>query len=640
MFDEILETYFLKSKESFDKIFRHVKEIKCVTYSDSPELILDLFEKWGLSKLEIITGNATADDYREKIKDVNVAEKLEKLKREGKLLIYTSNKIIHSKFYIIKNENKKLPVIIGSPNLTKNAEDGVHQKNYVCIINVEEDGILHNQFLKDYEAHKQYCSLFLEDLTEEIERSADSKQDVIEKWLEGKRSTPEAREIREIQKELADESVKIENSDAIEIIIDLSGFRDSTKKNIKKTLDNEKIESSIRNNKLIVNRGQYNRNIKDIYGIPIMRISNNNVIFAMDEITNIMTAQPDIKGVKKGLENIEEFLRSVDKFGKTGNPEAVKAHMFEVLLYTFYAPFANHQMKIYNKYNAIGDKGFPFLYLYGESNSGKGTFSSFVLGLLSNGKVRKSVPANEAYSARIENLKDVGTSFPLILDDIDKERLRRISGSIRNYWKNWNDSSRFPSLMFVSNDDRPGEWLGRRCKILDFDVRFEDTPQSRMFINKIRNEDNPIFKYFSYIVINEINDEQKMNEDILYPAREAFKKLYDYVGRPIPGYFPDAPAEEKYDIGRDSWRGLYEHDIIEEKIKDKSLKIIFNGGMQSYQVARYYRKLPGNIRADHMGQTIIIKNPELFKNWIGDIKTGNKKIGPMFNKIREALKMK
>lgn len=95
MFNEIFETYLLKSRESFDKLFKHAKEIKCVTYSDSPKLILDLFEKRGLSRLEVITGNNTSDDYREKIKDVNVAEKLEKLKREGKLLIYTSNKIIH-----------------------------------------------------------------------------------------------------------------------------------------------------------------------------------------------------------------------------------------------------------------------------------------------------------------------------------------------------------------------------------------------------------------------------------------------------------------------------------------------------------------------------------------------------------------
>ncbi len=61
-----LETLNIKHKRDFDDLFQNAKDMQVITYVDSPELILELFEKNELHKLDIGVGES--GDYREKLK--------------------------------------------------------------------------------------------------------------------------------------------------------------------------------------------------------------------------------------------------------------------------------------------------------------------------------------------------------------------------------------------------------------------------------------------------------------------------------------------------------------------------------------------------------------------------------------------
>lgn len=43
---------------------------------------------------------------------------------------------------------------------------------------------------------------------------------------------------------------------------------------------------------------------------------------------------------------------------------------------------------------------------------------------------------------------------------------------------------------------------------------------------------------------------RSQNADTLAEARQVFKELYDRANRELPSYFPEEPAEKKYDVGK------------------------------------------------------------------------------------------
>ena len=49
-------------------------------------------------------------------------------------------------------------------------------------------------------------------------------------------------------------------------------------------------------------------------------------------------------------------------------------YMYEVLLYFFWAPFNYFYAKEYKRNGMLSTKNLPYLYIYGESDSGKSSY--------------------------------------------------------------------------------------------------------------------------------------------------------------------------------------------------------------------------------------------------------------------------
>ena len=92
-----------RSYGRFETYFEDAVRMRVVTYCDSPEFILELFDRVDtLEQLEVVVGDVA--DYRERLIDKpELADRLEQLKRDEKLVIYLcETKEVHSKLYLVE----------------------------------------------------------------------------------------------------------------------------------------------------------------------------------------------------------------------------------------------------------------------------------------------------------------------------------------------------------------------------------------------------------------------------------------------------------------------------------------------------------------------------------------------------------
>ena len=111
-----LET--VKSWRSFRGDLDDARRLWVVSYCDSPRLLLQLFDEFELEALELVSGNVK--DYRDRFTDeeADLVDRLERLKREERLTIYTCpTKTAHSKLYLLDTDDGTYRCTTGSANL-------------------------------------------------------------------------------------------------------------------------------------------------------------------------------------------------------------------------------------------------------------------------------------------------------------------------------------------------------------------------------------------------------------------------------------------------------------------------------------------------------------------------------------------
>lgn len=602
----------VKSWKSFKKHFADAVSVRAVTYSDSPELLLECFEEFDLDRLEVVAGNV--GDYRKRLVDrKGLADKLEKLRREGRLVIYTpenSNRL-HSKLYLIEEKDDRVKIIVGSPNFTRNGWEG-RQKNYIAIFRASKGSEIEKRVSQDYEEHRDYCEPFLEVLTEEIESSDEAREEVVRKYVAGKLEGKK-NETDKFLVDLTEKAMDTEKPTDEKVSLSLRGYEEKdTIKDMVGDFDASPSETEVQ-----MRPSEVSKLTRERLGNTLMKVDGEEGVVLTASSGRKNPTSPPPKGkpsqIDDALENIEDYFETVDRFGECKNPQITKTHMFEALLYFFWAPFVNIHAKTYRSCNIGLDKRLPFLYIYGEPSSGKGTFVKFALSLISRGLVEDPIDGDEVGKREIRNLRRANTCFPAVIDDVDKNKVSRFT-PLRNYWKNWSDD-RYPAVVFTSNDERPKEWFRDRAKIIRFNVRFESTMKGESVVKDTINASNPVFEWFSHLYLS---SEIELDDDVLSKARRAFKKLYDLAERQLPNYFPNEPAEEKYDIGREKWVRARRNERFTEKKNDGNLILEFNEDMERFDVSPYYRDLPGSTRPRQEGNRIEIRNPGKYYDWLGE----------------------
>lgn len=677
-----------KSWRSFSDLFDDARRMRVVTYCDSPEFILDLFDDLEtLERLEVVVGDV--DDYRERLIDKpELADRLEQLRRDGSLVIYLcENKEVHSKLYLIEyseadseerddqttlggsittasesDEESSTPAtaVIGSPNLSRNAWS--NQTNIGVTYETTTDSDLFGQFEALYREHRESYNVggpFLEDLTEQLEQSSDDRAEVIQLYTEGRVGTRD--ELGEVHGQLADhidaevetvdlvldessdpspdtspntsgpEEVQPESGDPDladapqdRITLSLRGYDTSTVETLSQMTD---FDATVSNDTLTTTPDAFQRYAQQVFDVPTMHLNDDDsqLKFHYDGTVYRVTKQPtEPERVDAALADVETYFETVDNYGNSNNPTAVKAHMYEALLWFFWAPFGNRQAAFYRTHGINLDKALPYLYIFGESNGGKGTFCRFALSLISGNRVEAPVDADEIGKRRVRNLRSAHTSFPVVVDDITKQKVNALD-TLRNYWSGWEGDTAYPMFAFISNDKRPGEWFRNRAKILRFDVNFTTSHQGEAEVNRLIDTENPLFQWFGHEYLAR-DLELGSDADALREVRATMLDLYEFAGRPVPTYFPDEPAEQAYDTGRERWRNLLEREDVTLVDDGDTLQVTFPESM-SFELHEYKRDPPMTVRVEKRGVDLIIKTPEEFFNWLGEATPVNRDNG-------------
>jgi hypothetical protein len=670
-----MEWQTVKSWDSFTDFFEGAVRVEAVTYCESPELLLDLFEResFDLETMDVLVGNR--EEYQSAVDDVSVARRLQQYYRNDKLLIRLKNrKVVHSKLYRILKSGDDVMLIAGSANLSYNSWK--NQTNSVVVYRTTKGSQLDQQFLSWIEDHHDYADeVFMADLAEELEQLDDEEERErrIELWVDNRdvqlteRGEVHSSAGEELQAlgETVDKVVRVEDDpdDADEVIAteqadgddgnpskngadDGAGIAAAKTPDYTITLATQQFDSDGYVDQMesdLQRRGadvgadaittpvdSYTNYLQTKYAVPKMWIDDDrrNVHLQHGEHHRILTADtsPELDLLDAALTNIESYIETIDRWGETNNETAVKAHMYEGILYGLWAPFVNlYAEQFYG--DVTLDNALQYLYIFGESDAGKDKFTEFLLRLISDDLVRGGADADDVGKTEIRALRSIDTVFPYVISDVAKQKIERID-TLRNFWQDsWhptNDVS-YPTLIFTSNDSRPNDWFRNRAKMLHFDVAFPSNPEDEDFyaaqqdLNSIFDTQNPIFPYVSRRILQ---DEMYVDADSTVDhVREVFQDFYRQADRETPSYFPDDPANREYNIGKRKWRNARERGDVQFDRRDDHLIADFD--LEPHELYSYRKTLPTKMRPEKSGRKIVIKNPDDFYEWLEIRDTNN-----------------
>ncbi len=617
-----LKTQVIAHRKDFEALFEGFTGMRAISYVVSPDLLLDFFDRRGFTDVEIIVGENLSESYRRSLqeKDVEVTERLEELIDKGVLRVLVPERTIHTKLYILDRDGVTR-VIQTSANLTETAQEARRQVNYAWYIDLPNGHHLLDQVMKDYQSHLQSCKLFMKDLQELIsERDDTDKRQIIEAWLKGVAGEEQDVETRRVFHELAVSLT--ESTDPKEESIAILKLPESVdaRKRIERVLEPLK-PAPMPDRRMHVSSSAFIRYVYEKHNIPLLVLSRekNEIRLGIDGPMNILSEPPSSpEAVTKALEHIEGYLNTVD-FGESVDRRSVKTSMFEALLYIFFTPFAHEYMKAKRiKYGLIDIRGPRYLYIYGPAQNGKSTFLRFAFKMLAQ-RTMELLSGQGFDKTRIYAAALTGTAFPLIFDDVDPSRAVGLEDVFKSYWERWwRDEFAWPQIVITSNTARLDEWAKSRIKRIDFDVHFAPKENAKQRLAELFAQDNPVFRWFSYLYLQHLNRDEFPGDDEIGLARVVMKELYEFAGRSLPDFFPAEPIEKLYDPGRREWRDLiYGVGKATVRWEGNRLLVNFSKDMQPWDVKEYQGYLPQTIKCKRKGNTLIIENPEEFNRWLG-----------------------
>jgi len=219
---------------------------------------------------------------------------------------------------------------------------------------------------------------------------------------------------------------------------------------------------------------------------------------------------------------------------------------------------------------------------------------------------------------RVKGSSSVGTAFPLVFDDLTPSKdIKKFEDIVKSYWEVWwQPDYVFPQIVVSSNTENLPEWAKSRVKHIDFDVHFAPDENARQRLNDIFSRPNGVFSWFSALYLQGLSSVEVFHDDELSLARTSMRRLYEYVGRELPVFFPHEPLEKLFDPGQRRWRDLLDRMQLAKVRWEKDRAYIeFSDAMQYREIQAYQGYLPQTIKNRLRGKTLIIDSRRAFEVW-------------------------
>ena len=620
-----LQSVVISRRRDFDALFDGFKELRAVSYITSASLLLDFLENRGFRRIELLVGeNLTSQQLKEDLarRDRSVIDRIASEVEAGNLRILVPKRTIHSKFFLLGNEQFSR-LIVTSANLTETARRASSQINYAWYVDVPSGHPMLVKIERDYQQHCEGATLFMGDLLQLLAKRQDlASGEVISIWLGTESSDPDLAEARALVQDIVSDAFARPGDEERAVIhVELPKAPESRKQALKLLtplgVDGRASDARLTPASVI-------RYVEEVHGVPLLRVdvAKQEVLLGFrGAITRLDQELRAPEEVDQAVADFEAYIDTVN-FGQTLDPLCAKTSIYEAALYTMAAPFAHEQMKERrHRYGSVNRRGPRSLYIYGPAQNGKTTFLRYMLKLIT-GSLVDPLTASRFSKPNIRGVQLLGTSFPLMFDDMAGTTTKTFEDIVKSYWETeWTDQSAFPQVIFTSNHLNLRDWAKSRLKRVDFDVHFVPTTRTQEHLATILDKPNPLFRWFARTYLERIAQPGWLTDDEMGVARDVMLALYQFAGRDVPEYFPRRPLEELYDSDLRAWLDVIHQRKAVLHRAGKETTIAFSNDLQPQEVQEYVACLPQMVKTRKIGKTLVIENPEHFHAWLDGAST-------------------
>ncbi|GLI52323.1 phospholipase D family protein [Thermodesulfovibrio yellowstonii] len=575
-----------KSLSLFDIENHSFTDLRVVTYVSSPDFFFDKVKKF--KKVIAILGEEEsarefyAIDPTSEEKFIHSAEAdpevLEAL-TTGKIELryMKAGERIHSKIYILSDDDGNLRVMVGSANFTNSAFSNSRQYEELIVYDSSYNPLFCKTYLNRFEeiyqnsvdflsekTRKKLQSLILkteniliftpddrtESIIERVQRQIHSGGDaeslVVEVMDERERIDKKIMEIERIEKIIEHVTKKTKNGYSFEPKQKLITLKDKLREIV--SFSHKRTQEFIdKRNFLYLNPANWEFYVKE----------NEQAVSYTVSLTK--------EELQSNLLKLVNFVNSYWEFAVYKDREVLK-RVFEAILFAFTSPFIYLIRKHVKKHK--GDEKLAeipiVLILGGLANTGKTKLLLFINKLLGNNF--EVFNYKDIYTKTQRILYDIFSSnniFPILVDEIYDNFFRgegeRLIKTLTN-----TITDPHPCLIGTSNVGFSAEsQVIRRIYYLHFGSPFSEDKKAKekaekYFEEKVDGIDDSLFRYFLKEFAKKMTDEEFFKiEDPLFLSRQIFIKMFKQAELEIPDFISESPCGDYYKIGSQEWQAFY-----------------------------------------------------------------------------------
>ncbi len=616
---DVVRAEFLAAETlSWEKLFDGFNQMYAITYSSGMDFICKLLKKF--DQAEIIFGFDEVISYSlqevmayqlktvERLREKASKNKLDLMSRidDGSLRLLVARKqLSHEKIYLLKADDGRRRVVMGSANLSHSAFSGSQREN----ISYMDGDTAFNWYFGCFEELRESSS---DDITSKALAIADSDENIEE--------IPVAQTVK-LQKALVIEP-QTDLQEDIRFVLDVknlaskfSSFVPKVDKKGKLMLSPETIKQTRRR---LVQANIQEKELRNEYPQLIVDIEGQSVTLNEKELD----LHPDTKEVAKDIELFLEYMNGYEKFH--GDVSLMQRRYFEFANWFFTTPFMAQMRNMAVLYNQNLLPYPVFGLVYGQSKAGKTSFLETLLKMMIGQKTKISAP--DFTRTAIEGLKHTVQGAPIIVDDLTQARFSTHAiETIKN--DDFGVSERmlyYPAVVISANEDvkAVAPEVVRRTVICRVQAGLTNTElmKSSVVRRVQRNIGTAFYREYLRRMLEEAPDmleELKSDEDagapdILEVSSEIICAIIrEYGEGSMPPFVRELTLDDYFSekvtgahaikVIQDAWKINKKAFVVDKKFR----QLRYNAG-QTWEVDRIIKELPEDLQAHKSREWVIM----------------------------------
>ena len=620
--DVVKAEYIQVKSMTWQELFEGYDDLKAITYSSGIGFIATLAEKF--NTVEIIFGCENIIQgkiheifaFQSKVIDVirNVVTKsqqkiLDRVDRGEVRLFVARNRLSHEKIYLLRSNNGKKRVIMGSANMSYNAFNGLQREN-ICYMDGNDA----------YDWYDNVYSTLRDESTDEITKKEIDFADIDENI-----------DLLPISKTIERKKVEIiepikSNIENIEFVIDVNTLAKKIESFVPKQdkLTGKILISTdhiVKIKRQIIDNNKREHELRSEYPRLCVDVSKKTVNLNGSDLD----LNPPKVDIRKDIELFLDYMEGYNKFH--GNYAEMQFRYYEFANWFFCSPFMAVMRDHASKYDQNKLPYPVFGLLYGKSKAGKTSFLETLLKMMIGQKPKISAP--DFTRSTIESLKHEIKGAPIIVDDLTNTRFNQHAiETIKNDdFGIVEHDVNYPAVVISANEDvkAVAPEVIRRTVICRVEAGLTNTEVMKSRIVRITQQKIGTAFYREYLrrMLEKIPDlfyemsqeEAECAPDILHTSSIILYEIFNEYNNNLPEYIRELSLEDYFSefvTGKkaiEMIKHAWKINRKEFRIDNKNNELRYNAGA-TYEAERIIKELPETLEARKSREWIVMNLDE------------------------------